>query len=101
MRRTRGLYRRVIGGCRLQAAARRPIIDRTADKATATSGLRDNVAAKPGESQKPIMTTAPTAASNPICLAYGLIENILADQKSGGPPKIISVSRPVACSQGF
>jgi hypothetical protein len=48
------------------------------------SGLRDNVAAKPGESQRPIMTTAPTAASwiaNVIGLAYGLIENILADQK--------------------
>ncbi|HTO63961.1 MAG TPA: hypothetical protein VMM15_22195 [Bradyrhizobium sp.] len=50
----------------------------------AMSGLRDNVAAKPGESQQPIMTTAPTAASwiaNAIGRAYGLTENILADQK--------------------
>jgi hypothetical protein len=48
------------------------------------SGPRDNVAAKPGESQKLIMTTAPTAANsitNVTGLAYGLIENILADPK--------------------
>jgi hypothetical protein len=82
-----GPYRRNIGGCRLQTAARRPIVDRTADRAVAMSGLRDNVAAKPGESQQPIMTTAPTTAScitNATGLAYGLIENILADPKIAG-----------------
>jgi hypothetical protein len=106
------LHLRVIRSIRFRAAPRRSIIDRAADNATSMSRLRDNVAAKPGESQKPIMTTAPMAAScvtNPICRAYGLIENIPADQKSVAARAEIrlavvsqrTVCQPVAYSGAF
>ena len=82
-RRTPG-HLRVTGVSRFRTAPKRPIIERTADKTTSVSGLRDNVAAKPGESQQPIMMAAPTTAScitKATGFAYGLIENILADPK--------------------